>query len=274
MDKQKYMIGDIANLIGISRDTLRYYEKRGILPSQKEDNGYRYYTKEDITKLVSIIYQRKMDISLHDMEDLWAEGVSFENLSAITSKRLKEEQDAIKTHRQTIARLQLTQNDCNKIKKHLNKISVQSFPDTYIVTPHVSMENSVETWFRMSQQYSGMDMLYTFDEFQYIIDHNTSDIRYLNSQLLLYKNLLPYVEYQKDKLTSSCFSMEQCIYTLLESPSRKITHSQIQPVMQWVKNNNLSISRQIFSTYLIQGNKNDHHTYYLELYIPLLSCCN
>ena len=41
-EKQRYLIGDVANLMGISRDTLRYYEKRGILSSEKGDNGYRY----------------------------------------------------------------------------------------------------------------------------------------------------------------------------------------------------------------------------------------
>ena len=44
--KAKYLIGDVANLMGLSRDTLRYYEKRGILSSQRGDNGYRYYTDQ------------------------------------------------------------------------------------------------------------------------------------------------------------------------------------------------------------------------------------
>ena len=64
--KAKYLIGDVANLMGLSRDTLRYYEKRGILSSQRGDNGYRYYTDQDISRLISILYQRKMDIGLRD----------------------------------------------------------------------------------------------------------------------------------------------------------------------------------------------------------------
>ncbi len=64
----KYLIGDVANLMGLSRDTLRYYEKRGILSSQRGDNGYRYYTDQDISRLISILYQRKMDIRISDME--------------------------------------------------------------------------------------------------------------------------------------------------------------------------------------------------------------
>ena len=68
MNNTRYKIGDVANLMGLSRDTLRHYEKRGILTSQREENGYRYYTDQDISRLISILYQRKMNIRLGDMK--------------------------------------------------------------------------------------------------------------------------------------------------------------------------------------------------------------
>ena len=74
MAQKTYRIGDVANLMGLSRDTLRYYEKRGILSSKKEENGYRYYTEEDIYRLFSILYQRKMDIGLDDLEQILVSG--------------------------------------------------------------------------------------------------------------------------------------------------------------------------------------------------------
>lgn len=73
MNKSKYLIGDVANLMGISRDTLRHYEKRGLLTARKAANGYRYYTEADISRFISILYQRKMDIGLDDIATLWDE---------------------------------------------------------------------------------------------------------------------------------------------------------------------------------------------------------
>ncbi|MFR5733745.1 MAG: MerR family transcriptional regulator [Clostridium sp.] len=67
MNKSKYLIGDVANLMGMSRDTLRHYEKRGLLTARKAANGYRYYTEADISRFISILYQRKMDIGLDDI---------------------------------------------------------------------------------------------------------------------------------------------------------------------------------------------------------------
>ena len=55
MNKDRYLIGDVANLMGMSRDTLRHYEKRGLVTAKKAENGYRYYTEADISRLIGIL---------------------------------------------------------------------------------------------------------------------------------------------------------------------------------------------------------------------------
>ena len=165
MEKNRYMIGDVANLMGISRDTLRYYEKRGILSSEKGKNGYRYYTDQDISKLIGVLYQRRMDIGLDDMETLWTEDGTLDKLTEITNTRLAEERQAIRRHKQTIARLQITRSDCENIRHHLNQVVMQNFPDAYAIVPHADMRESVELWFQYAREHSGLDMMYVFDEY-------------------------------------------------------------------------------------------------------------
>ena len=49
--KNRFLIGEVSEYLGVSRDTLRYYDKDNILkPSIIGKNGYRYYTIEDIIK--------------------------------------------------------------------------------------------------------------------------------------------------------------------------------------------------------------------------------
>ena len=40
---KQYTIGDVSKRLGISRDSLRFYEKKGIISPQKLENGYRCY---------------------------------------------------------------------------------------------------------------------------------------------------------------------------------------------------------------------------------------
>ena len=128
MNNTRYKIGDVANLMGLSRDTLRHYEKRGILTSQREENGYRYYTDQDISRLISILYQRKMNIRLGDMKTLQHSENSIDDLTAIMDIRLREEEQSIRMHQQNIARLRLTRTDCEDIRRNIGKISLQDFP--------------------------------------------------------------------------------------------------------------------------------------------------
>ena len=42
--KNRFLIGEVSEYLGVSRDTLRYYEKDGLIgPVKRTDNGYRNY---------------------------------------------------------------------------------------------------------------------------------------------------------------------------------------------------------------------------------------
>lgn len=44
--------GELAGLTGVSRDTLRHYERKGLLPAaQRSQNGYRRYAQEALARV-------------------------------------------------------------------------------------------------------------------------------------------------------------------------------------------------------------------------------
>lgn len=46
-----YSIGEFARMLGVSSQTLRNWEDEGKLkPHHKTENGYRYYTKEQLVQ--------------------------------------------------------------------------------------------------------------------------------------------------------------------------------------------------------------------------------
>jgi DNA-binding transcriptional MerR regulator len=49
-------IGELAKATGVSTDTLRHYERKGVLHSQRAGNGYREYS-EDALERVRIVRQ-------------------------------------------------------------------------------------------------------------------------------------------------------------------------------------------------------------------------
>lgn len=268
-EKNRYMIGDVANLMGLSRDTLRYYEKRGILSSEKGNNGYRYYTDQDVSKLIGILYQRKMDIPLDDMETLWCEDNTLDTLLKITSSRLEEEYQAIRRHEQTIARLQITRSDCENIQHHLNEVVMQNFPDAYAIVPHAGMKESVELWFQYAKEYSGLDMMYVFDEYTWDRHDCSLSFSYRNTQLILLRKLRDLVDYQIPELTTPVTNPVLCVSSYCISKNRMPDASVILPMLEWAQSQGLMVSHQLYTTFAFQGSQNGQQVYYQQIYIPV-----
>lgn len=61
-------IGDLAEASGISRDTLRYYEKRGLLRARRAQNGYRDYPPEAVDWLRYIRTAQSLGFTLQEIE--------------------------------------------------------------------------------------------------------------------------------------------------------------------------------------------------------------
>ncbi len=72
MDKQSFVsIGQLAKRFKLSRSTLLYYERIGLLvASNRSSAGYRQYSSDDIAKLESILFFRSTGLSLVQLEKL------------------------------------------------------------------------------------------------------------------------------------------------------------------------------------------------------------
>lgn len=63
-----YSTGKFAKLANVTERTIRYYDKIGLLkPSFVMENGYRYYTDEDLLKLQRIISLKNLGFSLEEI---------------------------------------------------------------------------------------------------------------------------------------------------------------------------------------------------------------
>jgi Cd(II)/Pb(II)-responsive transcriptional regulator len=64
-------IGDLAAQTGIEVDTIRYYEKEGMIPKvERLANGYRAYGKTHLERLSFIRHCRALDMPLAEVREL------------------------------------------------------------------------------------------------------------------------------------------------------------------------------------------------------------
>lgn len=63
-----HTVKQLADLAGVSRRTLHYYDEIGLLhPSEKRENGYRYYDDTAVMRLQQILFFRELGLSLDEI---------------------------------------------------------------------------------------------------------------------------------------------------------------------------------------------------------------
>lgn len=64
-------IGELASRSGISAETLRYYEREGLLPPPRRgDNGYRLYSSDNLERIAFIRRAKAVGFTLDEIREL------------------------------------------------------------------------------------------------------------------------------------------------------------------------------------------------------------
>ncbi|MBN9206138.1 Cd(II)/Pb(II)-responsive transcriptional regulator [Methylibium petroleiphilum] len=64
-------IGDLAESTGTAVETIRFYEREGLIPAaQRADNNYRMYTSAHAERLAFIRHCRNLDMTLDEIRTL------------------------------------------------------------------------------------------------------------------------------------------------------------------------------------------------------------
>lgn len=136
--KSIYNIGDLVKELNINKETIRYYEKIGLLSEPKRDkNGYRIYSKEDIEKIRFILIVKNFGFSLKEISMLLPKiydeilDENMENIKAIVEYKISEIDSKINELEETKRLLQKVNNNilsqnrecCNDIDTYLKNNS-------------------------------------------------------------------------------------------------------------------------------------------------------
>lgn len=137
-----YSIGEVAEKMGLSIHTLRYYDKIGILPLvERSENGRRMFTDKDLIMLNTIECLKKTGMQLKDIKqyiDWCAEGAST------TRQRFDLFAERKKAVEDEIAQLQKTLKTINYKYEFYKKALETGYPDSCeLDTERVSLAQKI-----------------------------------------------------------------------------------------------------------------------------------
>lgn len=100
MNEKSYHMKDIMDKYKISRDMIKYYEKKGLICPKRNLSGYRLYTEADMQRIKMILDVRDLGLAIDDVESQISPKGLEEVLQYIEKKREEKEKEIIKLNRQ------------------------------------------------------------------------------------------------------------------------------------------------------------------------------
>lgn len=114
--KDTYSIGELVKQLNINKETIRYYERIGLISETIRDkNGYRIYTKEDMEKIKFILIVKKYGFSLKEISTLIHDEILCGDIKSI--KKIVE--DKVNEINNKINQLDAIKRLLEKVKKNI-----------------------------------------------------------------------------------------------------------------------------------------------------------
>ncbi|SDK82164.1 MerR family transcriptional regulator [Natronincola ferrireducens] len=137
--KEKFLIGEISKIFDISTDTLRYYDRIGLLkPDYDEVNRYRYYSIEKFFILSRILFLKGLGISLEDIKNYFNNQNTDHLLTLLKNKEADIDRKInclMNLKRKIASKIDLIEG----VDKYIDEIRIERLPERWGV--FIDIEN-------------------------------------------------------------------------------------------------------------------------------------
>ncbi len=127
----RYKIGDVAKILGISPDLLRYYEKKGVVkPVKDRSNDYRYYEPWDINFLIDCLWYKNFGFGIDQVAKIVSRS-SYDDIQAMMTDKSAEIEATIRHQEMLLRRTREHQEEVGRARTLLGKCDLVYSPEIY-----------------------------------------------------------------------------------------------------------------------------------------------
>lgn len=127
----RFSLQNICALTGVSHQSIRMYEKQGVLPKiAQEGNGYRYYHYPDLQRVVFLRYYASLGIPIKAAAEL-INGVELDTLSTTLDHYEEDLRRQIRFQQAALESLELQREMLRELESYEERCRVTTRPALY-----------------------------------------------------------------------------------------------------------------------------------------------
>lgn len=154
------------------------------------------------------------------------------------------------------------------MNRNFNKISLRSFPSSYVLRSNDSTQQCMEEWCRLSNRFLGLDMSYIYNEY-YFTDHSGKGMVQKKSHLLLSRLLESYIPSSFELTGYPVLDHGICAYTVIGTQKDVPDCGSMEKLFDWADRKCIRLEGTIYSSVRMQMVQDGQKHYYMELYMPI-----
>lgn len=265
----RYKIGDVAKILGISPDLLRYYEKKGVVKPVKDlNNDYRYYEPWDINFLIDCLWYKNFGFGIEQIAKMVSRS-SYDDILATIAEKETEIEASIRHQEMLLKRAKEHLREVNRAKSLLGKCDLVHSPEIvrYLNRYNFIYDNSKELQDLSHQWLQYMPFTHRcFEIGQADLENKTDNYAWGFSLSMDYVREFDVPVKQPVKYLPSTPSVHS-VFT--SSGKDAFTPRHLKFIMDYVRDHDLTVAGNARGNLICSVIENDKLTGYFEVWLPI-----
>lgn len=262
-----YTIGQVAKFLGVSRDTLKFYEEKNLVkPKQDIENGYRKYNHFDIYDITTVNFYREMDIEIKKIQEL-RKSKSIEGIKALLEEKEKEVLEEIEYKKLLLKKLQIVKEDCKKTKQFLGEYVVKEMKPLE-VNGEIEHFTAYDEYESLKKNTDRLKKAVTLTSLRRVISFNEEGI--IEDKFIVVRKV---EEFDKE-LEGEILSHPKCMYTVIEdgrwsTGGKSIDHIVESSLRKAAIEQGYELLGLVYINILLTTYEDELERIFLEIYAPV-----
>jgi len=257
-----YTIGQVAEITGISRDRLRYYEEKGILkPKYDTSNNYREFDWEDLDVVLTIEFYRSMNLSTKTINSI-CENSSVKSIKKLMQKKYEEVTSDITKLQRIQEKIVNITKQCGNIEKNLNCFSIRAMPQFKVIGEMSDYRaySEYKTIHDMKQELEGQTIISSIKRMITFSDAGIEENKMVITR--------PAIDIKKDE---DVVMYDKCVYTIVQDGihANDVMAETFTKSLKWSAENGYHHKGIVFINFILISFNEGYARSYLELYAPI-----
>ncbi|HBV67739.1 MAG TPA: MerR family transcriptional regulator [Clostridiales bacterium] len=266
--KMKYRISEVAKLLDLSSEAIRYYENKGIIkPERDEETGYRYYGGWEIHMLIRARTYRQLGCSIDETADLLNRFDNVDIISYLDNKR-EEIKKEIERSTNLLGYLEKEQENIMSSDKIAGEYQLLFRPDIYrlemqdgyVLHPDKKLRQAIYDWIEK--------IPYVFSSTVFPLDSVYGGDDNFTVGLGIYKEHAELLGIEESEFVKF-FPSRLCVLTGIQTKSSKnISTDLLRPAMDYMTNHGMLLTGDVITKSVLMRKVGEEYVNWHRAWLP------